>query len=81
MSKVAIGRIRKSYGLKGFCRVLSFSGESEHFTKLSELYLRNKDTYIRYRVESVVIQAHRIFIRLEGIDTPEKAKSLTGMVM
>ena len=78
MSKVAIGRIQKSYGLKGYLRVHSFSGESEHFTKLNEIYIKQKDRFLRYSVESVLIGARRILIRLEGIDTPERAKALTG---
>jgi len=78
MSKLAIGRITKSYGLKGYCKVLSYSGESDHFLGLNEIFLFMEDSYIEYRVESVRIHARQVLLQLNGIDTPERAKSLAG---
>lgn len=42
MDEIAIGKIRTSHGVKGFLKVLSFSGETEHFFDLKEFVLKKK---------------------------------------
>lgn len=78
MGRVAIGKIKKSHGVKGFFRVYSFSGESEHFAALKEVYLLLNDRYTRCRVDIVQTDSMGVRLKLEGVDTPEQAKKLTG---
>jgi len=78
MGRVAIGKIKKSHGVKGFFRVYSFSGESYHFTTLKEVYLLLSGQYRRYRVDTVQTDSMGVRLKLEGIDTPEQVKKLTG---
>ena len=78
MGRVAIGKIKKSHGVKGFFRVYSFSGESRHFTALKEVYLLLNGRYTRYRVDTVQTDSTGVRLKLEGIDTPEQVKKLIG---
>ncbi len=78
MGRVAIGKIKKSHGVRGFFRVHSFSGEYYHFTALKEVYLLLSGRYTRYRVDAVQTDSIGVRLKLEGIDTPEQVKKLTG---
>jgi len=78
MGRVAIGKIKKSHGVRGVFRVHSFSGESYHFTALKEVYLLLSDRYTRYRVDAVQTDSIGVRLKLEGIDSPEQVKKLTG---
>ena len=78
MGRIAIGKIKKSHGVKGFFKVYSFSGESQHFTALKAVYLLLNGRYTRYRVDTVQTDSTGVRLKLEGIDTPEQVKKLTG---
>lgn len=78
MGRVAIGKIKKSYGVRGFFKVYSYSGESQHFTALKEVYLLLNGQYTRYRVETIQTDSMGAKLKLEGIDSPEQVKKLTG---
>ena len=53
MGRLAIGRIKKSHGVKGFFKVYSYSGETQHFKALKEVYLLLDGRQIPYRVDAV----------------------------
>jgi 16S rRNA processing protein RimM len=78
MGRIAIGKIQRSHGVKGFFKVYSFSGETQHFIELKEVYLLTGRQYKKYRVKSVKVNPVSIRLQLEGIDTPEQVKKLTG---
>jgi 16S rRNA processing protein RimM len=77
--KLATGIIKKSYGVKGYFRVHSFSGETEHFKKLTEVYLLKAGLLLKYKVQDVLISKKNLLMKLEGIDSPEKVKELLGL--
>ena len=77
--KLAIGIIRTSYGIHGEIKVTSLSGETEHFLKLKDIYLLKKGIYYRFHIEKMRITSNTILLKLEGINTPEKAKELNGL--
>lgn len=79
-SLVAIGRVRTSWGLKGWLKLTSFSGEWEHFAALERITLRNMQTGAlrEYAVEGFQMRQGAGMFRLAGVDSPEEGKMLAG---
>ncbi len=80
MDKIAIGKVRTSTGVRGYFKVLSFSGEADHFKKLKG---QNVEIRLNGRTKSLTIEDVRmsgmnLTIKAAGIDNPEDAKKLTG---
>jgi 16S rRNA processing protein RimM len=80
MAAVAIGKIRTSVGVRGFFKVLSFSGEVEHFKRLKEhqVELRYNEKIRFIKIEDVCMSGAVLTLKAEGIDSPEEAKKLSG---
>jgi 16S rRNA processing protein RimM len=78
MDRLAIGKVLKSHGLKGFINVHSFSGDFNHFHRLREVYLLKTGVPVLYRIEALRAHSDMILLKLQGVDTPEKAKELSG---
>jgi 16S rRNA processing protein RimM len=80
MDKIAIGKVRTSTGVRGYFKVLSFSGESDHFKKLKgqtvEIRLNGKTRFLV--IEDVRMNGMNLTIKASGIDNPEDAKKLSG---
>jgi 16S rRNA processing protein RimM len=69
------------FGLKGFVKVRSLSGETDHLTAPGRLTLRQggKDTV--YAVEAWELRpgpSPALLIKFAGVDSPEAAKALRG---
>lgn len=75
---IAIGVIRRPHGVRGAIKVFSFSGETEHFTALTEVELRGDSVRRVMKVASVEIQNSVPVIHLEGVNNPEDARALAG---
>ncbi|HZK19311.1 MAG TPA: 16S rRNA processing protein RimM, partial [Treponemataceae bacterium] len=73
-----IGIIRSPHGLSGTFKVRSTSGEIEHFFDLTEVVVRKSNTESIFKVENVKGSKKNLIMKLEGIETPEKAKSYSG---
>ena len=78
MEKLAIGKIRTSHGLKGYLKVVSFSGETDHFFKLDSVLLKGKNRQRTFAVEEIKTFGTTVLLKLEGIDSPEDGKKLSG---
>jgi len=78
MNNIAIGKIRTSHGVKGMLKVLSFSGQTEHFLKLKEFVLRKNGKEKVLTVESIKAAGSMILVKLKGIDNPEIGKTYSG---
>ncbi len=86
MDLIATGRILKPFGVEGFVKVESFSGEFEHFLNFEKVFLKfppnkleresQKDGW--FEVEEVRLRFADALIKIKGIDSPEAAKSLAG---
>ncbi|MBI9102239.1 MAG: 16S rRNA processing protein RimM [Spirochaetales bacterium] len=82
MEKVVIGRVRKTHGVKGHFKVISFSGEYKHFLGLKSITIRLKGRDKDYQVEEVKPFSSEVLMKLVGIDSPEVARSLaTGEIL
>ncbi|MDA3958244.1 ribosome maturation factor RimM [Oceanispirochaeta sp.] len=81
LEEIAIGCVRKTHGVKGYLKVVSFSGEYDHFQKLDQIKLKNKSQSRVFKIEEVTPFGGEVLIKLEGIDNPEKGKLLSGWVI
>jgi len=81
MRKLAIGKILSSHGTRGFVKVRSFSGESDHFRRLKRVYVSAEGGLTRYAVEEVRTSGARILMKLADVETPEAASGLSGDVI
>lgn len=78
MEKLAVAVVRTSHGVRGYVKVTSLSGETEHLLKLEELSLRKEGREKGYRVEDMRPIKDGLLLKLEGVDTPEEGKRLAG---
>ena len=79
MDMIAIGKIRTSHGVHGFLKVVSFSGEVEHFYNLKSVLLKSGKMEKNLDIEEIKPMGDSVIIKFNGIDSPEKAKSLSGL--
>lgn len=68
------GKIRTSYGVKGYMKVLSYSGDKDHFSRLDRITLKCGDREFGKKIEDVRVANKDILIKLEGINSPEEAQ-------
>lgn len=85
MDWLITGRIRGTFGLEGFIKIESCSGEYEHFLNLKEVKLQfpskepeKQRPEASYQVEECVVRSADALLKLRGIDSPEAAKKLHG---
>ncbi len=76
--KLIIGFIRATHGLAGKLKVVSTSGEFEHFFKLTEVTVKKGDTEKNFVISEVDYGGVDLYITFEGIDSIEKAKAIVG---
>lgn len=71
-----VGFVRGSHGISGEFKVESTSGYFEHFFEMTEVTLRNGKTGESklYKVEDVSAGDHDLYMKLNGINTPEDVK-------
>lgn len=81
MDRITIGSIRTSWGLKGWLKVTSHSGEWDHFHTLKEVELRHRgaDRGRSFRVEGFRMHHGGGLIKLEGVETPEAGKAYSSL--
>jgi 16S rRNA processing protein RimM len=76
-----VGLVGSPFGLKGFVKIRSLSGETEHLTAPAELTLRQDGKDKVYAVEARELRVGLspvLLMKFAGIDTPEEAKALLG---
>jgi len=64
--------------LEGFVKVRPFSGETDHFTRLENVILRQDGKEKNWNVAEVVPRGNFLLLRFAGIDNPEAAGLLNG---
>jgi 16S rRNA processing protein RimM len=74
------GLVGAPFGLKGFVKVKSLSGETEHLLRLSSVSLRQEGGERIREIEEAVpaLPGPFVLIKFRGIDSPEAAKTLNG---
>ena len=75
---LAVGVITSTHGVTGELKVKSFSGEYRHLLGLRDAFLRKGGAERRVIFESVRRQDPGVIVKVEGLETPEKARVLVG---
>ena len=76
--KFIVGLIGAPFGVKGFVKVRPLSGEIGHLLKLKSALVSRDGEERMLQIEETAPAASAVLMRFAGIDSPEKAKSLTG---
>ena len=76
--KFVIGLVGSSFGLKGFVKVHPCSGEIAHLLELETATVKKDGKERILKIEESAPSPQIALIRFEGIDSPEKAKTLNG---
>ncbi|GHU36886.1 ribosome maturation factor RimM [Spirochaetia bacterium] len=66
------------FGVKGFVKIRSLSGETEHLFRLDSVLLRYNNIECSYRIEQCNPLGEGVVFKFFGIDSPEAARTLTG---
>jgi 16S rRNA processing protein RimM len=73
-----LGVLGAPFGLRGFIKVHSFSGEFEHIARLQSVILRREGGERAWEIEETAKAHAALIVKFRGIDSPEAAKALTG---
>jgi 16S rRNA processing protein RimM len=76
--KFIIGQVGAPFGVKGFVKVRPLSGEVDHLLKLKSVTVSKDGKERELKIEESAASASAVLMRFAGIDSPEKAKTLTG---
>jgi 16S rRNA processing protein RimM len=68
----------KPFGVKGFLKARSLSGEYGHIASLKSVTIRREDREQALEIEDVLRHSGALFLKFKGIDSPEAAKALIG---
>jgi 16S rRNA processing protein RimM len=78
--RFVVGLVGAPFGLKGFVKVRTFSGETVHLTRLEKMCLRQEGKEKFFAVEQAVPAGPgaAALLKFAGIDSPEAAKAIGG---
>jgi len=76
--KFIIGIVGSPFGVKGFVKVRSLSGEIDHLLNLQSVVVSKDSKERLLKIEESTSNSGIVLIRFQGIDTPEVAKTLNG---
>jgi 16S rRNA processing protein RimM len=76
--KFIIGLVGAPFGVKGFVKVAPCSGETDHLLKLKSIVVSKDGREQTLQIEEIMLASPNVLMRFAGIDSPEKAKTLTG---
>jgi 16S rRNA processing protein RimM len=74
---IAIGEILSPWGTEGQLKIRVITDFPERFSPLSSVYIKHKPMTIR----SAIWQKDRVIIKLDSIDSYQKAKALQGQLI
>jgi 16S rRNA processing protein RimM len=77
-NRFVVGLVGAPFGLEGFIKVKSLSGETEHLLRLREALLRLHNREELHEIEQSAPAFPSVIMKFRGIDTPEEAGTLTG---
>ncbi|GHV50453.1 ribosome maturation factor RimM [Spirochaetia bacterium] len=78
VEQFVVGLVGAPFGLKGFVKVRSLSGEIDHLLKLDSVTLRQGTAERVWEIEESAPVFPAVALKFKGIDTPEDAKTLSG---
>jgi 16S rRNA processing protein RimM len=75
---LAVGIVRAVHGVRGEISVRSFSGNVSHLAGLREAMARKGTEEKRLSIERARPSSGSVLMKIQGIDSPEKARELIG---
>ena len=75
---LAVGLLGSPFGVRGFLRFRSYSGEIDHIAALRDVLLARGAERVPARIEESTEGAGGICLRVSGVSTPEDARKWTG---
>jgi 16S rRNA processing protein RimM len=79
--RFAAGLLGGPFGLDGFIKLQSLSGETAHLLGLRRVSLRLPDGERVCEMEKVTVSGARALVKFKGVDSPEAAALLRGAVL
>ncbi|MBU0934710.1 MAG: ribosome maturation factor RimM [Spirochaetes bacterium] len=80
MDKLAVGKIAKPFGVHGWMKVLSYSGETGHFGQLKSIAASDANRSMTLLVEGFKDQQDgSLIMKFRSYDSPETARILCGL--
>jgi len=76
--KFIIGLVGAPFGVRGFVKVNPCSGETDHLLNLKSIVISKDGREQTLQIEEISLASPNVLMRFAGIDSPEKAKTLTG---
>ncbi|MEQ8314245.1 MAG: ribosome maturation factor RimM [Gammaproteobacteria bacterium] len=76
--QVVLGKIGKTYGIKGWLRINSFTSPPENILEYESLGVSLGETTRTVRIDQSKQQNNKLLVHFDGIDDPETAQELTG---
>ena len=76
---LAVGKLRKPFGLTGEMKFESFIDDLEVFAQGKEIFLGK--SYTRRKIASLSESGSTLLVRLEGVNNPEDARILANQIM
>jgi 16S rRNA processing protein RimM len=83
-SLVAVGEVLRPYGLRGELKVRPLTDRPhERFAALPECFMvdRLTDRIERRRIAGYRVERDAVFVRFEGVESPEEARQLQGRLL
>jgi 16S rRNA processing protein RimM len=75
------GLLGAPFGLEGFIKLRTLSGETSHILSLRSVCLRLPDGERVYEVEKIAGSGGRVLVKFRGVDSPEAAALLRGAAL
>lgn len=75
---ISIGIVRATHGLDGLLKVESYSGEFDHFTRVSQVTLRKSGAELTVQVAEIRQSGKFVLMRVDGIGSVDLAARWVG---
>ncbi len=82
MALYAVGRILRSFGIKGFITIELLTHTVQRFEKLKTVYVgRDEESALRYTVEEIASTQNGVILKLDQIGERTKSDALAGQFL
>jgi 16S rRNA processing protein RimM len=81
IERFVVGHVGQPFGLEGFVKIHSASGEWGHLLALTQVVLSGKSGEKTFIIEESRENSGQIVMKFQGIESPEAAKALAGAAL
>ena len=78
-TRLKIGQIVNTVGLKGFVRVVPYTDDNTRFELLDSVFLVDKKNYKKYDIEEVKYQKNLVLLKFKNINDINEAEKLKNL--